>query len=251
MGWLNNNNIQKNIKNIGVIHESNTNFFDIICDINPNNPGKYTIPRPIYEDIEILLDNYNPSTNKIKEFIEYNEENIPIFGSFGFGFDFKGFDKIIKLVNEQYDQAIIKIVIPEGDFVIDTKNLNNKRVHEFSQINKKNNIKIMVITDFFTNEDILYFLNKNTMNIFLYDYLEGRSISSTIDYAISVKKPLGISDSLMFRHIYSDEICLYKNSIEKCLKNSTKYCNKFLIEYSHGNMINKFKEILNININKC
>ena len=73
----------------------------------------------------------------------------------------------------------------------------------------------MIHTDFVNENDLLIFLQSNTMNIFLYDNLHGRGISSTIDYALSVRRPLGISDSFMFRHIYSDEICLYKNSIQK------------------------------------
>ena len=103
----------------------------------------------------------------------------------------------------------------------------------------------MISHDFFSNTDILKFLKSNTMNIFLYDTMYGRGISSTIDYAISVKKPLGISDSYMFRHIYSDEICLYKNSINDCMKNSTNYLAKYLDEYSNNNIINKFQQILN------
>jgi len=247
MDWLNINSIQKLVKNIGIVHESNTNFFDIICEINPIGNSKYNIPRPIFENIDELLLNYKPSNIKIKEFIEYSEKDVPIFGSFGFGFENKGFEKIVKIVNDQYDKAIIKFVIPEGDFVIDTKQLNIQRFNELSKINIKEGIKLMIINDFLTNDDILHFLKKNTMNIFLYDYMYGRSISSTIDYAISVKVPIGISDSFMFRHIYSDEICLYKTSIENCLKNSVKYLEKFLNYYSHENIIYRFKEILNNN----
>ena len=74
--------------------------------------------------------------------------------------------------------------------------------------------------------------------------MHGRGISSAIDYAISVKKPIGISDSYMFRNIYNDSICLYKVSIEECLQNSTEHCRQFLEKYSHANMINKFKDLI-------
>jgi hypothetical protein len=85
------------------------------------------------------------------------------------------------------------------------------------------------------------------MNIFLYSQQgNGLGISSTIDYALSVKKPLAVSDSFMFRNIYSDEICLYKNTIEYCLEKSLGYCSIFLEKYSNQNLINKFRSILSL-----
>ena len=110
--------------------------------------------------------------------------------------------------------------------------------------NTKPGIIIMVINEFFSTNEILRFLKSNTMNIFLYDKMLGRGISSTIDYAISVKKPLAISDSFMFRHIYSDEICLYNNTIEHCLNVSVNYCSIFLEKYSHEKMIQKMSNII-------
>ena len=247
MTWLNSSNIQRVVKNIGIPHESPDNLFDIVCNIDPNAPERanvFSLPRPIYENIEEIV-NVTTSNETIDNFInKYTDINIPIFGSFGFGFDNKGFDKIIKIINEQYDTAIIKFVIPIAHFDPDPNRINRMRdicIHA----NSKPGIILMISHDFFSNTDILKFLKSNTMNIFLYDTMYGRGISSTIDYAISVKKPLGISDSYMFRHIYSDEICLYKNSINDCMIKSTKYLAKFLDEYSHNNIINKFEQILN------
>jgi len=246
MYWLNPSNIQKNVKNIGIPHETVRGVFDIICSIDPNKPessNKYSLPRPIYENIENIIE--TPTENdEIDKFIKkYTDSDIPIFGSFGFGFDNKGFDKIVNMVNEQYDRAIIKLVIPIAHFDPDPHRIN--RMNELCmKTNKKPEIIVMISHMFFSNNDILKFLRSNTMNVFLYDTMHGRGISSTIDYALSVKKPLGISDSYMFRNIYSDEICLYKNSIDFCINNSTKYCEQFLNEYSSKNMILKFNSIL-------
>jgi hypothetical protein len=96
-----------------------------------------------------------------------------------------------------------------------------------------NKLKIFITYDFFTNEDLLYFLKSNTMNIFLYDLMPDRGISSVIDYALSVDTPIGISDSHMFRHIYSDDICLYNTNIHDCIhrfKNIPKQTNQNMID---------------------
>ncbi|MFY7728502.1 MAG: hypothetical protein ACOVRN_03185 [Flavobacterium sp.] len=223
MPWLNADNICKTIIAIGIPHESNHNFFNVLCNIDPTaefNELIYPVPRPIFEDVETLLNDYTPSTNSIKEFIEYKVDDCITFGSFGFGFLCKGFDKIVQMVNEQYDKALIKFVIPKPEFGGETYDYQfNTVIERCAQLNLKPGIEFIISRDFFTNEDILYFLNSNNMNIFLYDELKGRSASSVIDYAISVNTPFGISDSYMFRHVYSDCICLYKNSINDCIKN--------------------------------
>jgi hypothetical protein len=249
MPWLNIHNMPSNIKKIGLKHEFyyNESLFDNMIDINPINIETArisTIPRPIFENIDEILLNNKSSSKEVEEFINiYTDSNIPIFGSFGFGFTNKGFDKIVSLVNEQYDNAVIKYVIPVAHFDPNPNRTVEMR-NRIMSITRKPGIILMITHIFFSNEDLLRFLKSNTMNIFLYDYMEGRGPSSTLDYALSVKKPIGISDSFMFRHIYSDSICLYKTTIKDCIKNSSEYYSPFLETYSHKNMIEKFNKVL-------
>lgn len=248
MPWLSKSTVQTAITNIGIPHESPNDFFDIVLNIDPttvsdDSQTRSSLPRPIFENLDDL-DSEPFSTPEIRDFITvFCNSGLPIFGSFGFGFDNKGFDKIVTMVNEQYDNAIIKFVIPHAHFGpnSDTIHLLRKKC---MQLNTKPGIVLMVTHDFLSTTDILRFLKSNTMNIFLYDQMHGRGISSTIDYALSVKTPIGISDSYMFRNIYSDEICLYKNTIADCMAASVKHCAAFLDAYSHRNMITKFAEIL-------
>ena len=102
--------------------------------------------------------------------------------------------------------------------------------------NAKPGVIVMISHNFLSTTDLLKFLHSNTMNIFLYDKMPGRGISSTIDYALSVKKPLAISDSYMFRHIYNDDICLYNHTIQECIINSQPYLPQFLEKYSNENL---------------
>lgn len=247
MSWLKPHTIQRRIKNIGIPHESSEDFFDIICDIDPDAPetkNRVSLPRPIFENIDDMLNNYNASSPTIKQFIEYAPTNVPIFGSFGFGFFNKGFDKIVTLINEQYDEAIIKFVIPCAHFDPNSQNTPLIMRQKCMQLNKKPNVRVFITHEFFTTEDVLLFLRSNTMNIFMYDEMHGRGISSTIDYAMSVKKPIGISNSYMFRNVYSDKVCLYKTSVDKCMTSSVNHFDKYLKKYSHDNMIDKFRQIV-------
>lgn len=249
MPWLKNKTIQKLLKNIAVVHESPGHIFDIVLSLNPESPLEYYLPRPIYENVDALLRDNPISSPSIRDFImtpALNNEtnNTPVFGSFGFGFEFKGFDKIVELINKNYDTAIIKFVIPTAFFDPHAHSRYTTLYNQCMAKNTKPGIKVYITNEFFTNTDLLHFLASNTANIFLYDMLQGRSISSAIDYALSVKKPLVISDSCMFRHIYSDSICPYKTPIRECIINSQVIVNKYCNEFSNINLINKINKIM-------
>lgn len=235
MPWLNKTTIQKSLKNIGISHESPNDIFDVNYKVE-------NVPRPLFEDLD--LEEYIPSSRSIENFINHRKENVLIFGSFGFGFKNKNFHQIVSLINQNYDEAIIKLVIPVAEYDSNKDNTNALAVKLCREANHKPNIELMITHEFFDNKDILKFLSSNSLNIFLYEKMPERSISSVIDYALSVKTPFAISDSHMFRHIYSDEICLYKKSISYCIANSVAYCDRFREIYSNRNLLAFFRNII-------
>lgn len=248
MAWLNNETIQKTVKNIGISHESDRSLFDIILSIDPDeteNNNIFNIPRPIYQNVSKIINTHKITNKEIENFIGYNEgPNIPIFGSFGFGFQNKGFDKIISIINSQYDKAIIKLIITYAHFDPNRDININSVLQLCGRISLKPNIKLMITHNFLSNEEILLFLKSNTCNIFLYDKMMGRGISSVIDYAISVNKPFIISDSDMFRNIYSDDICVYKTNISTAIENSNNLLPSYLDKYSNDKLISKVDSII-------
>lgn len=242
MPWLNEQTIRHTQENIGILHECDPGYFDKKIRIDPTAPESthvYNIPRPLIQDIP-------PASDKcdlvgFQKFVSYQDGDTPIFGTFGF--INKGFPRIVQMVNEQYEKAIIKLLITCADFGGDYITIQ-QICDECFQQRTKPGISVMICTHFVNEHDLLLFLQSNTMNIFLYDFMGGRGISSTIDYALSVKRPVGISDSYMFLHIYTDDICLYKNPIQKCVENSMAHCEKFVSLYSHENMRKKILHIL-------
>jgi len=236
MPWLNSDTINKTKINIGILHECMPDFFTYYFDIA-------TIPRPIFELIPDTISSINLD---IIHFLNYGtDSNIPIIGSFGFGFDNKGFDKIIKYVNDEFDEAIIKIIMPFADFG-DREGIMAQKVKKLcEENNKKQGIKILIIHNFLDDNDILYFLSKNTINMFLYDYMMGRGLSSTIDFAMSVNTPICISNSYMFRHIYNDNICINNQTIKNCISNGKNYVNSLKQKYSYQTTIRFIELFLN------
>ena len=254
MAWLNHNTIQKKIKNIGLQHDLDEyDMFDIRIRLDitlQEEPNKYNIIRPIFENVENILTNYKSINNNFSDFINYNKEGVPIIGSFGFGSQHKGFDKVVEIINEQYDNAIIKLLIPSAEFGPRYEQIFNL-IHYVKTKITKPGIELITFHEFVTNEDILLFLSLSSINLFLYDTSSNdfskAGLSSVIDYAISVKKPFGISNSNMFRHIYSDDICVYKKTVKEIINLGSIFCEKYLCLFSNEKLINKIEQIIQNN----
>lgn len=231
--WLNNHTICRRIPSIGIFHEGGLGIhFDHLIDISGNSQIN-SIPRPLFSYS-------NPESQK--------ESEIPIIGSFGFGFNNKGFDTIVKYVNEQFDEAIIRLNITLPHFGDGTT--ATSIADKCHSIPRKEGIQLIVTHDFMDDTTLLNWLNENTINIFLYDMMIGRGPSSVIDYALSVNRPIGISDSYMFRHIYSDDICVYKTPIRDIISNGTKSLQKFKTQWSPDRLIEKVENFLISNVFK-
>ena len=138
-------------------------------------------------------------------------------GSFGFATLGKGFDRICKLVNTEFDQACIRLNIPlhDSDEIVSKDLLGEIMENCRSEITKPG-IDLLVTHEFFDDEGLLTFLSENSLNAFLYDEQPCRGISSCADYAIASGKPLAISKSSMLRHLHNinPSICVEDSSLK-------------------------------------
>jgi len=223
----------RHIPHVTVYHEVGLAFNpNGIIDIDSTKEDRptenyFTSPRPLFEDINFK--NFPPN-------------EVPTIGSFGFGFPDKNFPKIAELVCLQFDKAKIRLNTPFATFGDDEGNSAKAEVEKMRQIilNSGKDIELEVTHDFLEHENLLNFLRQNDINIFLYDPHQTRSLSGSIDYALSVRKPIGISRSWMFRHInwvtpsiYVDERPLkdiIADGIEPLKPIYEKHSNKALLE---------------------
>lgn len=169
-----------------------------------------------------------------------------IVGSFGFATPGKGFEKIVRLVQQEFDEAIIRFNIPAADFA-DKNGVGARDTAERCRaIITKPGIELVVSHDFLDNKGILDFLAKNTINIFLYEDISDRGLSSVIDMAMAVQRPIAISDSIMFRHVLDVEpsICVTKNDLRTIIKNGFEPLQKHFNEWSAENLLWDYERIL-------
>jgi len=173
--------------------------------------------------------------------------DVPVISSFGFGFGNKGFGRIVKTVNDQFDEAIIRLHIPFAHYGdMDKQSIKNIYPGCYAEV-KKTGIKLEITNDFYTDEQLLNFLSESTLNIFLYDEMLGRGLSSVIDYGLSVNVPLAISQSYMFRHIKMTQpsICYEDRTLPEIIASGPEILQPLRDQWSQANFIAKYEQILN------
>lgn len=216
MPWVNEGTVQnlrvKGIKQMLIVHNIGyATFFDYYLHQNPYHQNvddrNFAILRPLFD--------YSPD-------FEMSSDTINI-GSFGFGFRVKHFDQICRIVNDQlYDRKVqINLHLTTSHFCPNANDIQAIKNDCLRYITSPN-INLNMTHDFMSDKQMLDFLYSNNLNIFLYqNFPQYNGISSTIDYALSVKKPIAICRSNMFSHI-SDvrpSILIEENSLSNIIDN--------------------------------
>lgn len=162
-----------------------------------------------------------------------------------FGFAKKGYEDLIELVQNEFDDAEIRINIPFAKFGdidgIEARNIaSNCR-----KLLRKPGIKLSISHDYLDKNALMDFLAQNTLNVFLRDN-EGRGIASVIDYALAVDRPIAISNSPMFRHILESKpsISVTENSLKEIIKNGITPLIKYKKEWTPENLCWEYERIL-------
>lgn len=244
------------IPQIGIIHD----VTQYVADTATNYKNKFFFNFQ-YSLINSLFDFYiapdptllllNPIVFKTGRLIPSYQNNFPlqskpVIGSFGFGTPNKGFDKIIQLVQQEYNEALLRFNIPAADFG-DKYGDNARAIAEKCKaLISKSGIQIQITHDFLEDKAILDFLAQNTVNVFLYEDKNDRGLSSTIDYALAVQRPVAVSDSVMFRHLFDVEppVCITRSNLRTISQNGFAPLQKHYNEWNAENLLWEYERIL-------
>lgn len=199
-------------------------------NVNENN---FAIPRPL------------PFFNN--KFFNKNNNNIKI-GSFGFGLVNKYFDQICRIVNNQFsnENVELRLHLTSGTFAGPNQNISYIKQLCHNEITHSN-IKLSITTNFITDNELLNFLHESDLNIFFYqNYSEYNGISSVIDYALAVEKPIAINKSSMYSHIMdvSPSICVEDRHLKDIISDGFEPLRERKNSWSSENFIHTFESIL-------
>jgi hypothetical protein len=160
-----------------------------------------------------------------------------------FGFAKTGYDDLIELVQRELDEAIIRINIPFATFG-DSDGTEARSIAErCRQLVRKPGISLQISHDFLDRRALLDFLAQNTINVFLRDR-SGRGISSVIDNALAVGRPIAISDSPMFKHIIDAPIVVGERSLREIIDDGTRPLAPFIKAWTAENLCWEYERIL-------
>lgn len=248
LSWIKKKNVFKKFKlhrlnavHVGTIHEVyqelantiNNSFFNYYIAADPtlitNNPIVFTTGRLV----AYYQNNFSaPATVTV--------------GSFGFATSNKGFEKIIAKVQEDFNEAIININISYSKYIDANGDAAKKVAQQLQSKVYKPGITLNVTHRHLTIKELQEFLAKNSINVFLYEYQEKRGVSSTIDWALSVRRPIAITKSSMFRHLHNCDpsICVEDNSLKCILNNGIKPLEKYIQQWSPENLLSDYEKIV-------
>ena len=250
-GILKNNIADISVPQIGIIHSIMQNIAD-----SAKQGRKYAIYHP--EFANRLFDFYiapDPTLLLKNPYVFKHGRPIPKYtnklsisdkltiGSFGFAK--KGYEDLIELVQREFDEADIRINISFAEFgdIDGTKaeNIGN----DCKKLLRKPDITLSISHDYLDKNALMDFLAQNIINVFLRDN-KGRGISSVIDYALAVNRPIAISNSPMFRHIlYSKpSISVTENSLKEIIENGTTPLAEYTKEWTPENLCWEYERII-------
>jgi hypothetical protein len=197
--------------------------------IHPDYSSYYHI---IYNDFDI---------NKPKK-----QYSIPHIGSFGFASEHKGFDDIVRLINEQYDEAQINLHITKAHYGDEDGSRQNRVINQIKEISLKPKIKLNITTDFIGNEELLEFTHNN--DIIILAYKSGKDPSSLPDYPISTNTPIAITSIGMFSHIYNENLDINLKTIPEILEynKKTNYVSELRNKWSREILCEEFENLINM-----
>jgi len=235
MPWMSHLILDSNrdkFKQIAIFHEVPITGFDYYIHIDPTviEEGiNFSVGRPLI-DFET----------------EYIDNIVPIIGSFGFGFENKGYWDLIRLVNQEFDSAIINLHIPFATYGDKNGASALSTAERCRNIDIKLGIQLNITHHFMPTEKLLEFLAGNTLNAFLYTESYGRGPASVIDFALSVRRPIAITKTTRFCHLQNIKPSIYveESSLTDIIKNGTKPLEKFYEMWSNENLIKDYEDIL-------
>lgn len=229
-------------KHMGIMHEvtqedadqANQALFDYwLC------PDPTLVPNEVYLKTKRLIPEY--LARKVLP-------EVTTIGSFGFGFADKGFERIVTTVQNEFDEANIRFLMPKNGLVESEHPEYNtqKTAKRCFALVKKPGIRLSIIHDFLERNEVLDFLSGNTINCFFYNVNKKRGISSVLDSALAADRPIALTKCGMFRHMFDADpsIFIEDRTLKEIIVDGRRSVMKYLPMWSEKAFVEDYERIL-------
>lgn len=148
-------------------------------------------------------------------------------GSFGFPAHYKQFPALVKMINRNFSAAKINLHISRPYFGDKPGCSMQDIITRYYRNNTKPGVELRITTQFVSDDELLTFLAGNDINVFFYSETGNPGLSSALDYALSVRRPIALTNVMMLRHVYMPEIDMKKKSLLNILYHGIRPLEKF------------------------
>ncbi len=215
----------------------NSEDFDAYLVLDPSmrhaNKKVYSFTRPL---------------EKVKFVPPYQEKEIPVIGTFGFGTPGKGFELVVDAVNREFERAIIRLNIPfatyadNHTFSLQKMNYTQYLVNLAKSVAKPG-IEVQFSNLFMSKEELIIWCSQNTLNCFLYCRNQP-GLAATTDQCITSGRPLIVSKNDTFRHIHEYIKPYPEISLKEAIATSQNAIRQMQLDWTPELFAQKFEKVL-------
>ena len=183
----------------------------------------------------------NPRIWRVPRFLPPLRKPIPdpevcTVGSFGFATPSKGFERLCQVVNDEFDRAIVRINMPSHDKpeIFPSPTMMDDIEQLCRTAITKPGIELQITHEFFDEDGLMTFLSQNTINAFLYNEPAAKGLSSCVDFALACGRPLALTRSPMFRHLFgaNPSVFIEDSGLKAIASRGTSHLQIFRDEWS-------------------
>jgi hypothetical protein len=224
--------------------------YSIILEMEPNNPYSrlfsddfdgYLVMDPTYVSNHPRFHAFPRPIPPAKVDV-YQHQEIPVIGSFGFATQDKYFDRIVEAAAKELNQARIKINIPRATYA-DPQDTMYEMIRQQCLSKARPGIEVEFTREFFTDDELIRWCSRNTVNVFLYDrHMPG--LAAVTDQAIASGRPVLVSRNETFRHIHKYCRAYPDRSIVGAIEKHGEAVQQMQQDWSWTSCQNRLKEIL-------
>jgi hypothetical protein len=239
-----------------LVKSYNKPTFCVVTEVTFNEDVIYFSPK-FFSDY-IVLDPTINETNHIHAFgrpledfhitNDLDTNSIPNIFSFGFATHGKEWHKIVEIVHNEFDNAIIHFNIPKATYVPQDMhdNIINSIYIQCYHIIKKKGIQLKITHDNLSKEELITLCSKQTINCFYYNrqHLFASGLAAVTDQAISSGRPILVTGDRTFRHIHKYINYFPNISIKEAIQTTQSGVLLMKSDWSSTNFLLKFEKIL-------
>lgn len=194
--------------------------------------GWFPIPRPlpVWQPIEAAPVNYD----------------CPTLGVHGFGG--ASADWLVTRAMDEYDNAVLRLHLPWAHYG-DAAGVEARKMADLCRehVKRKPSIELQISHHWMSVPRLLHWLSLNDMNVYLRDpAAHWHGVSSALDSALVVRRPLAINKCQGFRHVHGTipSVCVEDRSLKEILKTGIEPLKPLYAANSREALVSRVEQIL-------